>query len=77
MSLSSIHSAISIVNSGHFSDESFRPDMLKIYPCMVMPGTELEKEFKEGKFVPIKTEEAALHFSSSLFQWFGSFQLYL
>ena len=41
-----------------FSDESFRPDMLKIYPCMVMPGTELEKEFKEGKFVPIKTEEA-------------------
>jgi len=32
--------------------------MLKIYPCMVMPGTELEKDYKEGKFKPIETEEA-------------------
>ena len=39
-----------------FSQE-YRPDMLKIYPCMVMAGTELEKIYKEGKFTPIETEE--------------------
>ncbi len=37
--------------------EDFRPDMLKIYPCMVMPGTELEKMYKKGEFTPIRTEE--------------------
>src|SRR3989344_1948352 len=37
--------------------EEFRPDMLKIYPCMVMPGTELEKMYKKGEFTPIRTEE--------------------
>jgi len=42
-----------------FSDSSFRPDMLKIYPCMVMPGTILEKQFLAGEFKPIDTEEAA------------------
>lgn len=41
-----------------FEDPAYRPDMLKIYPCMVMPGTEVEKWWKEGKFVPITTEEA-------------------
>lgn len=38
-------------------DEDFRPDMLKIYPCMVMPGTELEKIYKKGEFTPIRTQE--------------------
>lgn len=38
-------------------EEEFRPDMLKIYPCMVMPGTELEKMYKRGEFTPIRTEE--------------------
>ena len=42
-----------------FSDPAFRPDMLKIYPCMVMPGTELEKKYKEDIFVPLSTQEAA------------------
>ncbi len=37
--------------------EDFRPDMLKIYPCMVMPGTELEKMYNAGTFTPIRTEE--------------------
>ena len=40
-----------------FEDPDFRPDMLKIYPCMVMPGTKLEKDYNEGKFKPITTEE--------------------
>ncbi len=42
-----------------FSNPDFRPDMLKIYPCMVMPGTPLEKQFRKGAFVPLSTEEAA------------------
>jgi len=42
-----------------FSDARFRPDMLKIYPCMVMRGTKLEKLWKNGKYFPITTEEAA------------------
>ncbi len=42
-----------------FDDPSFRPDMLKIYPCMVMRGTPLFKEYEEGTFTPISTEEAA------------------
>jgi elongator complex protein 3 len=42
-----------------FSDQDYRPDMLKIYPCMVMPGTKLEQEYKKGKFKPINTAEAA------------------
>jgi elongator complex protein 3 len=41
-----------------FSDENYKPDMLKIYPCMVMPGTKLEEEFKAGKFDPLETNEA-------------------
>ena len=42
-----------------FSDESFRPDALKIYPCMVMPGTKLFEEYKKGRFKPLTTEKAA------------------
>jgi len=40
-----------------FTNEKFRPDMLKIYPCMVMPGTKLENLYKTNKFKPITTEE--------------------
>ncbi len=38
-------------------EEDFCPDMLKIYPCLVMLGTELEKMYKKGEFTPIRTEE--------------------
>ncbi len=41
-----------------FSDPNFRPDMLKIYPCMVIPGTKLYKEYKAGKFKPMTTQKA-------------------
>ena len=43
-----------------FDNADYRPDMLKLYPCMVMPGTKLFKDWSEGKFKPIQTEEAAL-----------------
>ncbi|MBI4739821.1 tRNA uridine(34) 5-carboxymethylaminomethyl modification radical SAM/GNAT enzyme Elp3 [Candidatus Woesearchaeota archaeon] len=42
-----------------FDDPAYRPDMLKIYPCMVMPGTPLYDDFKRGIFTPISTGEAA------------------
>lgn len=42
-----------------FSNPDYRPDMLKVYPCMVMPGTKLEEIFKDGTFIPLSTEEAA------------------
>ena len=42
-----------------FEDRRFRPDMLKIYPCLVMEGTELHKLWMDGKFKPYSTEEAA------------------
>ncbi len=41
-----------------FEEPGYRPDMLKIYPCMVMKGTELYKKYKEGDYTPITTEEA-------------------
>jgi elongator complex protein 3 len=35
-----------------FEDPRFRPDGLKIYPTMVVAGTELEKWHREGKYQP-------------------------
>lgn len=42
-----------------FYDERFCPDMIKIYPTLVMPGSELYKEYLEGKYKPLNEEEAA------------------
>jgi len=35
-----------------FSDQNFRPDMIKIYPCTVIPGSALYKIWKRGGFKP-------------------------
>ncbi len=35
-----------------FTDERFRPDGLKLYPTMVVEGTELEKWYREGRYQP-------------------------
>jgi elongator complex protein 3 len=42
-----------------FSNPAYRPDALKIYPCMVMPGTKLEEDFREGRYQPLSTTQAA------------------
>ena len=42
-----------------FRNPDYRPDMLKLYPCMVMPGTRLYADWKKGSFNPIATKEAA------------------
>ncbi|HLC79974.1 MAG TPA: tRNA uridine(34) 5-carboxymethylaminomethyl modification radical SAM/GNAT enzyme Elp3 [archaeon] len=42
-----------------FENENYCPDALKIYPCMVMPGTALAKLYENKKFIPLTTEQAA------------------
>ena len=42
-----------------FSNPAHRPDSLKIYPCLVMPGTPLAREYERGEFEPLTTEQAA------------------
>lgn len=42
-----------------FDDARFKPDMLKIYPCSVIEGTPLYKEWKKGGYRPLTTEQAA------------------
>ena len=42
-----------------FSNPDFKPDMLKIYPTLVVPGTELYVLWKKGEFTPYRDEEAA------------------
>ena len=41
-----------------FSDERFKPDMLKIYPCLIIKGTEYYDMWKKGVFTPMTTEQA-------------------
>ncbi len=41
-----------------FFDQSFKPDMLKIYPCLVIEGTKLYEWWKRGSYEPYSTEEA-------------------
>jgi len=41
-----------------FSDESFRPDMLKIYPTVVLKGTGLYDMWKRGEYAPLTTADA-------------------
>jgi elongator complex protein 3 len=35
-----------------FVDESFKPDGLKLYPTMVVAGTELERWYRDGRYQP-------------------------
>jgi elongator complex protein 3 len=42
-----------------FSDERFKPDMLKIYPCLVIKGTKLYELYSKKLFEPLSNERAA------------------
>jgi len=42
-----------------FSDERFKPDMLKIYPCLVIKGTKLYEWWRKGRYKPYSSDEAA------------------
>jgi elongator complex protein 3 len=41
-----------------FSDPDLRPDMLKIYPTLVLPGTELFEDLQAGRYAPYDTPTA-------------------
>jgi len=41
------------------NDPDLRPDMLKIYPCLVTPGTQLYEEWVRGDYKPYSTQQAA------------------
>lgn len=38
-------------------DERFKPDMLKIYPTLVVNGTDLYREWREGRYSPMSLED--------------------
>jgi elongator complex protein 3 len=40
-----------------FSNQKFRPDQLKIYPCEVLKNSELEQDYLKGKYLPYTKEE--------------------
>jgi len=42
-----------------FTNPDFKPDMIKIYPCLVLKGTKTYEWWKKGEYKPYTTEEAA------------------
>lgn len=40
-----------------FCKDEFKPDMLKIYPCLVLRGSELFELWRKGQYQPYTTEE--------------------
>ncbi len=54
------------------SCEAYKPDMLKIYPTLVVKGTSLYRLWKSGKYLPLDTEEAVdliAHYLSIIPPW--------
>lgn len=49
-----------------FFDSKFKPDQLKLYPCQVIPGSELEKEYWKGKYKPYNKEQTIKILTSML-----------
>jgi elongator complex protein 3 len=41
-----------------FTDSKFKPDMIKIYPCLVLEGTKAHEWYRTGAYQPYSTEEA-------------------
>ncbi|ABR54794.1 histone acetyltransferase, ELP3 family [Methanococcus vannielii SB] len=41
-----------------FEDNRYKPDLIKFYPCLVIPGTEIYDLWKQGKFSPMNDEKA-------------------
>jgi len=42
-----------------FASSDLKPDMIKIYPCLVLKGTRAYEWYREGSYRPYSTEEAA------------------
>jgi len=42
-----------------FTNPDYKPDMIKIYPCLVLKGTKTYEWWKKGTYTPYTTEQAA------------------
>jgi elongator complex protein 3 len=42
-----------------FSESAFKPDMIKIYPCLAIAGTKAYQWYQNGTFEPYTTQQAA------------------
>jgi elongator complex protein 3 len=42
-----------------FTNPDFKPDMIKIYPCLVIAGTKAYDWYREGSYKPYTTDEAS------------------
>lgn len=42
-----------------FTDSRFRPDYLKIYPTLVVEGTELYRQYRSGEYIPLDDTAAS------------------
>jgi elongator complex protein 3 len=42
-----------------FTDAAFKPDMIKIYPCLCIAGTKANEWYQKGSYTPYTTEQAA------------------
>ncbi len=51
-----------------YTDSRLRPDMLKIYPTMVFPGTRLYDWYVEGRYTPLR-EEDLIHMLARFKAW--------
>ncbi len=49
-----------------FGNEKFKPDSLKIYPALVIKGTELYDMWKKGEYKPLITKEGVKLLSESM-----------
>jgi len=55
-----------------FEDDGLKPDLLKLYPTLVMEGTGLHELWKKGEYAPMDSEEATdflAEVKSRLPQW--------
>lgn len=55
-----------------FNDPAFRPDMIKIYPTLVVKGTKLFDQWQRGEYTPLDTEHAVellVHLKTILPPW--------
>ncbi|MEK7648587.1 MAG: tRNA uridine(34) 5-carboxymethylaminomethyl modification radical SAM/GNAT enzyme Elp3 [Patescibacteria group bacterium] len=39
-----------------FASDHYQPDTIKLYPCVILPSTEIYTWYKEGRFIPYSTE---------------------
>lgn len=43
-----------------FENEQFRPDMIKIYPCIVLKDTDYFEAYRRGEFEPLTVDDAVI-----------------